>query len=523
MAGACHDGKIKMNNITARIRALSPTRRKLFHMRLEKEGLSLPGGIDDGPGGFTRITPVEEKEYYPLSSVQKRLFMLHRMEESMLTYNVTWMRVLEGKLDGKRLEESFKAIVKRHEPFRTSFEELEGEPVQRVHQYEDVQFEVSRRRLDGPLGEDLDNRIARIFLEFVSPFDLSKAPLLRVGVVELVEDRQVLMLDMHHIISDLASKRVLLNEFFSLYQGEPLPALRIQYKDFAQWRNSDAVKADAARQEKYWLSQFTGEIPVLNLPTDYERPAVKTTEGSSLNFEIPTARASALKTLALKENTTLFVVMLCVYCVLLSKISRQQDIIVGTPIAGRRYDGLDDMIGMFVNTLALRNHPAGEKTFLDFLKEVKQRTLDAFENQDYQFEDLVNKVVRQRDMSRNPVFDAFYSFTYPNIKNNGIQPEDMPDREPANVKIKPGSSSAASMFDLYLVLADLGNAIFGVITYSTRLFKRETIERYTGYLEEIISAVCENNRVTLNEIKISHDLGTAAAEIFQDEEDDFGF
>ncbi|MCP4158035.1 MAG: hypothetical protein GY757_60565, partial [bacterium] len=171
-----------------------------------------------------------------------------------------------------------------------------------------------------------------------------------------------------------------------------LPPLRIQYKDYSQWQHSEKEKGNIKNQETYWLKQFEDEIPVLELPLDYPRPAIQSFEGDSVNFALTGDETKALKMMALSTGTTVFMVLLSVYNTLLAKLGNPEDIIVGTPVAGRRHADLEKIIGMFVNTLALRNFPEGEKTFNEFLTEVKGRTLDAFENQEYQFEELVDKV-----------------------------------------------------------------------------------------------------------------------------------
>jgi non-ribosomal peptide synthetase component F len=314
----------------------------------------------------------------------------------------------------------------------------------------------------------------------------------------------------------------------ALYKGEAgtLPGLKIHYKDFCQWLNSERVKAIVKQQETYWLKQFHGDIPVLNMAVDYPRPVLKSYEGGCLTFNISPKETAALKALTLKKNTTLFVILLAVYNVFLSKISRQEDIIVGIPMAGRTYDGLNDIIGMFVNTVTLRNYPDGEKTFEDFLDRVKQRTLDAFENQDYPFEDLVNKVTKHRDAGRNPVFDVFFSFTYPGV--SAELEEELPQDGISQLKVSAYEDGAPmSMFDLYMSGLEKEGELFLGFTYAAGLFKKETIERFTGYFKEIVSAVIRDNRVKLKDIKISHHLGIAASAVFQHEENrdggGFGF
>lgn len=517
-----------MDNLSKRIAALSPKQLKHLKMRLKNEGIDFDTGMKDVKENiYTSMEPVEEKDYYPLSSVQKRLFTLSRLVGDSTIYNISRVKVIEGNLEKERLAEVFKALVSRHKTLRTSFEFIEGEPVQRINKHVEFKIDyiepaVELKTHTGREKDMYDDRIRGMVKCFVKPFNLSKAPLLRAGILKLSRDRHILMIDMHHIISDATSMRILLNEFKRLYKGQNLHELSIQYKDFSQWRNSEKIKAAMKQQKKYWLKEFEGEIPVLDLSTDYERPVEKSFEGGALYFRIKKKEVTVLKALALKENTTLFVTLLSVYNVLLSKISRQKDIIVGIPIAGRRHTGLNNIIGMFVNTLALRNYPSDEMTFGDFFKYVKQRTLDAFENQDYQFEDLVNNVVEHRDTSRNPIFDVFFSFAYPGVDQE--LRENLSFDEISDLEVKHYEGEGIfSMFDMYLYGAEVREELFLGITYCAKLFKKETIERFTRYLKEIVSLVVENNRIKLKDIKISHDLGIAGSNVIQDDGEDFGF
>jgi fengycin family lipopeptide synthetase D len=484
-----------MDDLSSRLAALTPKQRALLEARLKAEGIDL--GI-----GFPPLQPAEEREYYPLSPVQRRLFFIHQFEEAGIVYNVVETKVIPAGLDKERLKEVLKILIHRHESFRTSFEYVAGEPVQRVHRDGALEIECDHMAASEAKGREIE--------DFVRPFDLSRPPLLRVGTVELAADRFLLMLDMHHIMSDQASRRIVINEFLRLYiEGKSdLPALKFRYKDFALWRRSTAVAAALKSQQAYWLKEFAGEIPVLNLPTDFERPRPRRYEGGSLSFRIDQRQTLLLKELAVREHTTLFVVLLAIYNVFLSKISRQADIIVGTPVSGRRHAGLDAIIGMFVNTLVLRNRPGKELTFRDFLEGVKQKTLRAFENQDYEFEELVNGVVRTRDSSRNPLFDVFFSFTYPDFKQ---LPPIVLDEE------QEISEARLSMFDLFLTGAEIGEGLYLLMIYSTALFNHQTIQRFAHHFRQILSTAAQHPETRLKDIHLSHDLETAAPEVFADE------
>ncbi|HLP47258.1 MAG TPA: condensation domain-containing protein, partial [Candidatus Kapabacteria bacterium] len=324
---------------------------------------------------FAIIEPVEKKEYYELSSAQMRLYILHRLDQNNTAYNMLYVFQLEGILESDRLEETFRKLIDRHESLRTSFDSIGDMPVQRIH--ENVEFEIeflaTEKRCPGQ----------------TQAFDLSKAPLLRVALGEAADGKHLLMVEMHHIIADGTSMEVLIKDFVGLYNRESLNELGIQYKDFSEWQNRDKEKRKFLAQEEFWRNEFAGEIPVIDLPTDFARPAVQSYEGNMLKFELAGEIAAALKSLALKTGTTMYMLLLAIFNIFLAKLSNREAIVTGTPVAGRHHADLEKIIGMFVNTLGLKNYPVGEKSFNGFLEEVKEKTLWAFENQDYPYEDLV--------------------------------------------------------------------------------------------------------------------------------------
>ncbi|PUA36864.1 non-ribosomal peptide synthetase, partial [Paenibacillus elgii] len=422
---------------------------------------------------YVSIPTVEEREYYPVSSAQKRLYILHQLEGAEQSYNMTGELVLEGTLDRGRLEEAFRQLIARHETLRTGFELVNGEPVQRV--YKEVDFAVEHYRAsEAEAGE--------IVRGFVRTFDLAKPPLLRVGLVELAEDRHILLLDMHHIVSDGMSTDVLTEEFGRLYNGESLAPLRIQYKDYAVWQQSEEQLEQVKRQEAYWLDMFRGELPVLEMPTDYPRPAVRKFEGSTISFRLDAGLNEALKRVAAESGATLYMVLLAAYNVMLQKYTGQEDIVIGTPIAGRTHGDLQPLIGMFVNTLAIRNYPAGGKTFRSFLEEVKETTLGAYEHQSYPFEELVEKLQVPRDLSRNPIFDAM--FVLQNTENEELQLD--------GLKLAPyPSGNTIARFDLTLDVTETGSGLECNLEYATSLYARETIERMAKHLEQLLTGIAE--------------------------------
>ncbi len=418
---------------------------------------------------FISILPAEQKEYYPLSPPQKRLYIIQEMDKTNVGYNLPQTALMEGELSRERLEETFRRLIRRHESFRTSFEMLAGEPVQRIH--EDVEFEIEYYEL----------------ATFLRPFDLSRAPLLRVGLIRLDDREHLFMMDMHHIISDGISEGILIKEFMALSRGLELPVLRLRYKDYVEWLCSKKEKEAVKQQKQYWLNRFADEIPVLDFPLDYGRPAVQDFAGAVVSFEMEKEQVRALRELALREDVTLYMVLLAIFYVFLSKLSGDRDIVIGTPLAGRRHADLRDIIGMFVNTLALRNSPIDEKTFTTFLGELKQNVLEAFENQEYPFEELVEKTVKNRDTGRNPLFDVMFAFH--DIEMTGNTSE----MEIPGLKLKPHPlENKTAHFDWTLTGIDAGDILQFTVEYRITLFKPETVQRFTGYLQRLVLSILEN-------------------------------
>jgi amino acid adenylation domain-containing protein len=464
----------------------TPTVRGLSaYIKSRKEGL------------FTPIEPVEEKDYHQLSSAQKRLYILHQMDESSTSYNMPYALRLEGEVNKNKLEEIFLKLIARHESLRTSFRMLDAVPVQRIH--DEVEF-----HLDLQDSQDYHDFLRR----FTRPFDLSQAPLLRVGLTKLLrtptalrgrpsqewkDDKYLLMVDMHHIISDGISRRSLVEEFMALAAGKELSPLRLQYKDFAAWQNSEIQRKALIKQKAYWKKQLGGEIPVLDLPLDYVRPTIQRFEGSTVAFAIDQEEANTLQSLALEEGITLYMILLAIYYIFLAKLSNQEDILVGTPTVGRRHADLQQIIGMFVNTLVLRNYPSGDKTYRGFIREIKQGSLQAFENQDYPYEELVEEVAITRDTSRNPLFDTMFV-----LENQGI-----PQLEIPGLKLSPHEhQTGTSKFDLTLIGVELEEKMGFIFEYSTILFKTATIERFITYFRKIVSTVVEDPGVKIGEVDI---------------------
>jgi len=433
---------------------------------------------------YASIEPVEEKEHYVSSSAQKRLYTLQQFDLSSTGYNIPGVMEIEGKLDAARLEDVFRKLVNRHEAFRTSFKLIGEEVVQKIHKEAELEIEHKAAR-----EEDVEE----ILRSFIRPFDLSKAPLIRVGLIKLHPEKHILMYDMHHIISDGTSMGILMKEFAGLYEGKTLPELRLQYKDYAAWQNEMLSSEVMKRQEEHWISAFHGEIPKLCLPTDKERPAIQSFEGDSINFELDKEITKGLRKIAKETGATMYMVLLSGFNILLSKYSGQEDIVIGSPIAGRPHADLENIIGMFVNTLAMRNYPVGSKTVTEFIEEVKTNALKAYENQNYQFEELVEKIGAVRDLSRNPLFDVMLA----------VQNMEMGETELNRISIKPYEmKNRTAKFDITLYAVEAADSIEMDIEYCTNLYKRETIERIISHYINILGKMSQNPDITLEQLEM---------------------
>jgi amino acid adenylation domain-containing protein len=430
---------------------------------------------------YVSIEPAEKREYNALSSAQKRLYLLQQMEPGNTSYNMSYVLPLEKNIDTDRLKETFKKLVSRHDNLRTSFEIVDEDPVQRAHDHVELEIEFYDMKEESHLSS-----------RFIRPFDLSRAPLMRVGAAVVGKGgtfKRFLLLDMHHIITDGTSQNILAQEFQRLYNEGPLPCLKLHYKDYSQWQNRWMESQAAAQQEIYWLNEFAGEIPVLDLPIDYPRAEFQGFTGDLLRFQIDRDETLALKKIAREKGTTLYMNLLTIYTVFLAKICNQEDIVVGTPTAGRRLAELEQVIGMFVNILALKNNPAETKSFNELLGEVREKTLNAFKNQDYPFDELVGKLgVRAggRSMGRNPVVETHFVFQHASEGSGNVN----------------GLNRGDSRLDLSLIAREMENSILCNFQYSTLLFKPNTVKKFSRYLKNIVKNVVENPGQLIGQIEL---------------------
>lgn len=428
-------------------------------------------------GRDTELPQAPLMEAYSCSPAQRRLFVLQQMDPSSTAYHLPAALLLPEGVDIGRLEESFASMVERHDSFRTGFEMKEGRPVQRI--LPRVEFAVEHLDAGGAEEETARN--------FVRPFDLARPPLLRVGIAPARDNRTLLILDMHHIISDGLSTVTFIQETLALAEGRALPPLNRQYKDYCHWLQTSEQLTAMEEGKQYWLSTYSPLPEPLDLPLDFPRPAVQDLSGDRYEFSIGEQTTTALKELAQGQEATLFMGLLAVFNVFLARICDSSDVVVGTPVAGRRHQDLEGIIGMFVNTLALRATIDWDATFLQLLAAVRDHCLAAFEHQDFPFEDLVDLVVPGRDTGRHPLFDVMLS-----LENTGIGGH-MKAAGTVLGAVEPlPLETTTAKFDLSLDGYEAEGELRLSFEYAASLFKRTTIRRLAGIfvhvLEEMVAA-----------------------------------
>ncbi|HEY0733388.1 MAG TPA: amino acid adenylation domain-containing protein [Herpetosiphonaceae bacterium] len=431
------------------------------------------------------IRPVSRDEALPLSFAQQRLWFLDQLEPDSSTYTIPAAWRLEGPLDVIALRQSLTTIVERHEALRTTFTTTaDGQPVQAITPPQVVPLPLID--LHGLSASERESVLLRLAgTEARQPFDLARGPLIRTTLLRLAETDHVLLLTMHHIVSDGWSMEVFARELVPIYTaliaGMPpsLAQLPIQYADYAVWQRGWLSGTVLEAQLGYWRRQLAG-LPVLELPTDRPRPALPTFRGARQTFALPAALSKELVALSQREGVTLFMTLLAAWQVLLDRYSGQHDIVVGTPIANRTQEETEHLIGFFVNTLVLRADLSGNPTFRDVLHRVRETALGAYAHQDLPFEQVVDALQPERDLSRHPLFQVM--FTLQNVP--------MVSLELPSLVLNPlPIEYETTKFDLTLSMAEEGSGLVGSLEYTTDLFEAETIGRMVSHLQTLLAGI----------------------------------
>lgn len=421
---------------------------------------------------------------YPASSAQKRMFIMNQLSHIGTAYNLSVAFRMKGVLNKARFEEAINRLMILHPALLTEFFIDNDCLMQKIHStaVSVTSFEISTEK-----------HINANIQKFIKPFDLSKAPLFRCGVWELNSDDFIIVFDMHHIISDGISIRILTSDFIKLYEGNYLESNEIDYLSYVDWQNDFKISKSYKVQEEYWIEMMNGELPILNMPLDFQRPKLQSYAGSHVYLELDEELSNQIHLLASKKEVTLYMLLLSAYYVLLAKYSGQDDIIVGTPIAGRPESKFANVVGLFVNTVAIRQYPNSDKTFSSFLLEVKDTILKCFENQEYPFEELVSRLGVAGTTDRNPIFDTMFvlqnavEFVY-SIGNLEICPVDY--------------VSNTSKFDLTVEARVENSQIKFDFEYCTDLFTRESMEIFAEHYKNILEFIVLDETVMISEIQM---------------------
>jgi amino acid adenylation domain-containing protein/non-ribosomal peptide synthase protein (TIGR01720 family) len=446
--------------------------------------------IAEEPPRFQPIRRLSREGDLPLSYAQERLWFLAQLTPGSAAYNMPLTLAVHGGLSVPTLEETFVTLVRRHESLRTTFPARDTRPVQAIAPPAGWSLPV----VDLSALPSADAETARLATAAaLRPFDLAQGPLLRTELLRLGPTEHVLLLTLHHIVADLWAAAVLLREVAEIYAGAVLPDLRVQYADFAVWQRGWLDGDELARQLAFWQRQLAGAPPVLELPTDRPRPSVESLHGASLPLAVGRELSSELTALARQRGATPFMALMGVLAVLLSRWAGQEDLVLGAPISNRPRPELEGLIGMFVNTLALRMRPSGTLSFIELLAAVRRTTLEAFEHQDLPFEKLVEAIQTRRDLSLHPVFQVMLAMQ--NVRLGTFAAPGL-ILEPLPVP------RVAAKFDLTFTLLEGEAGLAGDVEYSTDLFDAATVERLSRHLCNLLAGIAKAPEAALQSLPL---------------------
>src|SRR5579884_283942 len=438
------------------------------------------------------IEPSQEKERgpAPLSFAQQRLWFLQRLEPESSAYNEPIAVYMRGKLNVEALTQTAREITRRHEILRSTFPMIDGQAVQVIDPTFHLNLTLPFIDLRGIPAAEREAAVQRkVKEELERPFHLEREMPWRTVLLQLDEQEHVSLTIMHHIITDGWSAEVFVKEIGVLYssfaagQTPPLPELKLQHADYARWQRRELESGRLDRQLAYWKRQLSGDLPILELPADHPRPAVSTYRGKRLPLRLPLSLSQELSALSRQEGVTLFMTLLAAFQVLLYRYSGQEDLLIGTPIAGRTRPEFEGLLGCFVNTLVLRTSLAGHPSFRALLKRVRQVTLGAYDSQDLPFEKLVEDLQPERSLSHNPLFQVMFI----------LQNMPLADQELARLTISQVAlENNTAKFDLSLCLQETPEGLTGFIEYSTDLFEASTIERMAGHFQRVLEMIVAN-------------------------------
>lgn len=459
--------------------ALSPQKQALLEKRLKGKPSPEP---DAG------IQPVSGISSYPLSHPQQRLWFVQQFDPSAAWYNRPTLLGIQGELDIPRLEQALAAVISRHDILRTVYSIQDGEPRSRLLPMAAVHLEMEDLQAEEP-----QQARQRILAASQQPFDLTNGPLVHLHLFKLGRAEYQLLFVTHHIAFDHWSEDVFVQDLGSAYRELNLPQLPIQYSDFAAWQRSPKFETRLAPHLAYWKNQFSGQLPVLELPSDHPRPAVQDLRGDTIRLTLGQGLVAELKELARTNNSTLFMLLLAAFKVLLHRYTGQTDQLVGSPIAGRIRPELEGLIGCFINNLVLRTDLSGNPTFVELLYRLRKVTLEAYQHQEVPFELLVETLKPVRDLGRTPLFQVMFNFenTPPGEPHAGL---------PGMTRMEIDETVA--LYDLSVSLSGRDGFLICDFIYPTALFERETIQRMTDHYMVLLEGIAANPHQSIGSLPL---------------------
>lgn len=474
-----------MEDILNRIDNLSASQLKVFEEKLRKKGYEINNDKQIVKiVSNDKIHKTKLQQSYKLSPVQKSLYFLYELDRSSTAYNMLITVELDNAIKKDKLSRVFNLLVERHESLRTSFELINGEPVQKISNNICVDIECF---------DTQEDNIQPLIEKFIRPFDLSQAPLIRVGVIESKSKGSIMLIDIHHIITDAISNTILREDFYKLYHGEKLSPLPLQYKDYSEWQRTEEQQSKIQKQTQYWLKELQGNLPILNLPIDFQRTNTDSDAGGSVSVYINPEENEILKKCCRKYDTTTSILLYTAFSILISKLSGQKDIIIGLATSGRTHSDLEGIVGMFVNSLPVRSFPEHDKLITEFINETKASLLQAYENQNCPFNYLTEKLDIERTIGRNPVFDVMLNFI-----EHVDSVVDLSGKQTSEYK----HSQGAKRFDITLNVTQFLNTLSLRLQYDSNLFCAETAELFLRYLRNIILTLEDIGNKRLYEISL---------------------
>ena len=426
------------------------------------------------------------------------------MEGASAAYHIPFGLHLKGDLNRTALGRALDRILVRHEVLRTTFAFHDGEPVQEISAVEESGFRLIEHDLRS--HNDVAVELAALGeLEAGASFDLEAGPLIRGRLIRLAEDEHVLLVTMHHIVSDGWSMGVMVSELKALYvaflggEADPLPELAIQYADYAVWQRQWIEGEILQQQAAYWNTTLAGAPALLELPTDHTRPVQQDFAGGSVELVLDAQLTAGLKDLSRRHGTTLHMTLLAGWAILLARLSGQQDVVIGSPVANRRRAEIENLIGFFVNTLALRLDLSGSPSVSELLEQTKAQSLAAQRHQDIPFEQVVELVQPVRSLAHSPLFQVMFAWQDAVESSLELQGLELHLFEPSPHKV--------AMFDMTLFLQAAGDTIGGAIEYATSLFEPATIERYLGYFRTLLEAMVADDTRAVHRLSMLPESG----------------